>query len=188
MLYPSNIKKTYCKNTDHASRGMGLEAMINEANTYYLNNNKALIYKKPTPITISNVEYPNNKKVVTKGLFQTKSTLDYVGLYKGAYLDFDAKSTKNKTSFPLANIQNHQLQHIKRVIENKGISFLIIQVLDNYFLFRGEDLLSFIATNERKSIPINYIKEKGFEIKLSYNPVLNYLKVIDQIYFKEELK
>lgn len=32
----------------------------------------------------------------------------------------------NKTSFPLANIEKHQIQHLKNVICNQGIAFFII--------------------------------------------------------------
>ncbi len=113
LLYPNNIKKDYHHSISHANRGMDLEHLINDANKYYLDNDIAVIYKKPTPITISNVEYSDNEKKVTKGLFKQKSTLDYVGLYKGKYLDFDAKSSVNKTSFPLSNIHKHHLMYKK---------------------------------------------------------------------------
>lgn len=182
MLYPCNNKKIYKKNICYANRGMELEALINEANDYYKVNNIAIIYKKPTPVTISKVKYENNKKVLTKGYFNNKSTLDYVGLYKGKYLDFDAKSTINKTSFPIKNIHNHQLKHIENIINHGGISFLIININNEIYLLKGEDILSFIENNNRKSIPYNYIKEKGFIIKLKYNPTLDYIKVIEQIF------
>lgn len=178
LLYPDN-NKIYKKNISYRNRGMQLEALLDEANKYYLVNDIAVIYKKPTPITISKVAYNNNNKVLTKGYFKNKSTLDYVGLYKGNYLDFDAKSTKNKTSFPLSNIHNHQIKHIENIINHGGISFLIIEINKEIFLFKGEDLLSYLKENDKKSISYHYIKEKGFNIKLKYNPTLDYLKVID---------
>lgn len=185
MLYPNNIKKEYHHNIAHANRGMDLEKLINEANLYYLNNDIGIIYKKPTPITISKVEYSDNEKKLTKGLFQQKSTLDYVGIYKGKYLDFDAKCTLNKSAFPLSNIHPHQLEHIKRIIKHGGISFLIIEFNNEYYLFKGETLIDFIRNNERKSIPLNYIEQNSKKIKLSLNPTLDYLKVVDEIYIKE---
>lgn len=182
LLYPCNNKKIYKKSVCYANRGMKLEALINEANEFYKVNNIAIIYKKPTPVTISKVKYEDNKKILTKGYFNNKSTLDYVGLYQGKYIDFDAKSTNNKTSFPIKNIQNHQLKHIKNIINHGGISFLIIEMNNNFFILKGEDIISFINIEKRKSIPYNYIKEKGFEIKLKYNPTLDYIKVIEYIF------
>ena len=99
LFYPASVKKEYQKIYSHKNRGLDLEHLINITNDYYLNNNIAVIYKKPTPITVSKVDYKNNK--VTEGFYKTPSTLDYNGIYKGKYIDFDAKETVKKTSFPL---------------------------------------------------------------------------------------
>jgi len=184
LLYPNKIKKENKGTITYANRGMDLENLINDANTYYLNNDIAVIYKKPTPIKISKVKFDTGKPEVVKGLFNQKSTLDYVGLYKGKYLDFDAKKTLNKTSFPLENLHEHQLEHIKRVIKHKGLSFLIIEINNLIYLLKGEDIIEYIDNNNRKSIPYNYIKEKGYLINYSYNPIIDYIKVIDKAYFK----
>lgn len=182
MFYPNNIKKEVKKNISFANRGMDLEKLISDANDYYLSVDKAVIYKKPTPVKISSVTYKNDIPKVD-GYLNQKSTLDYVGLYKGKYLDFDAKKTLNKNSFPLSNIHNHQLVHMKRIINHGGIAFLIIDINNEVYLLKGEDILSFIEENERKSIPYDYIKDKGYIIEYSYNPILDYLRVIDKIYY-----
>ena len=183
LLYPSNLKKTYKKEVSHANRGMDLEALINETNKYYLVNDIAIIYKKPTPIAIKNTEY-QGKKIKTTGFLQAKSTLDYVGLYKGRYLDFDAKSTQNKTSFPINNISDHQMKHIKNIINHGGICFLIIEMNNQIFLLKAEDLISFISNHNRKSIPYDFLTDNGYIIKFSINPRLDYLDTINKIYFK----
>lgn len=182
MFYPNNIKKEIKKNISFANRGMDLEKLISDANDYYLSADKAVIYKKPTPVKISSVTYKNDIPKVD-GYLNQKSTLDYVGLYKGKYLDFDAKKTLNKNSFPLSNIHNHQLVHMKRIINHGGIAFLIIDINNEVYLLKGEDIISFIEENERKSIPYDYIKDKGYIIEYSYNPILDYLRVIDKIYY-----
>lgn len=181
MLYPNKIKKDFQKVVNHSNRGMDLESLINEANKYYLLNDLAVIYKKPTPVTISKIKTKDNNAKEVSGYLKQKSTLDYVGLYKGRYLDFDAKSTINKTCLPIANIHPHQLEHIKRIINHQGISFLIIEIKDKYYLLKGEDLLEYIKQGKQKNIAYDYIKEKGIEIKLEINPYLNYLKAIDQL-------
>ena len=186
MNYPNKIKKQQ-NNIIYSNRGMSLENMINESNKYYLDEDKALIYKKPTPIGIVDVSYENHQKIIKKAYFQTQSTLDYNGIYKGKYIDFEAKETKNKTSFPLENIHPHQIKHINSVIRHGGISFLLILINNVVYLLKGEDFINFVNNNTRKSIPYSYIKEKGFLIKYNYLPVLDYLKVIDKIYNIKEI-
>lgn len=180
LFYPASVKKEYQKIYSHKNRGLDLEHLINITNDYYLNNNIAVIYKKPTPITVSKVDYKNNK--VTEGFYKTPSTLDYNGIYKGKYIDFDAKETVKKTSFPLSNIHPHQIKHIERIINHGGISFIVLKMNSFYYLLKGEDLLDFIKNNERKSIPFEYIDNKCKKIKESITPALDYLKIIDEEY------
>ena len=181
MLYPGCIKKEYKRNISHKNRGMKLENLINQTNEYYIENDIAIIYKKPTPILVCQVDYKKNK--ILEGYYKIPSTLDYNGIYKGKYLDFDAKETLNKTSFPLSNIHEHQLLHMKRVIEHGGISFLIIKMNNLYYLLDGNIILNFIEKNDRKSIPYEFIKENGKIIKEGITPALDYIKVINEIYF-----
>lgn len=186
MQYPNNINKDFKSNISHSNRGMDLENLINLTNKYYIDNDIAVIYKKPTPIGIVDVSYANHKKTIEKAYFKEQSTLDYNGLYKGKYIDFDAKETKNKTSFPLSNIHEHQEEHIRRIIKHQGIAFLIIKMNNLYYLLTGEDYITYINNNDRKSIEYNYIKEVGYLIKENYQPALDYIKIIDEIYFKGE--
>ena len=181
MSYKINFNSTY------ANRCMGLENDINETNKYYIEKGIALIYKKPTPIGISKVSYVNGKQIIKEGFFQSPSTLDYNGVYKGYYIDFDAKETTSKTSFPLTNIHPHQLIHIRRVIKHQGITFLIIKMCATYFLFPGWDLIDFVDNNTRKSIPLEYIKEKSYVIKEGFIPPLDYIKALDLL-IKEKTK
>lgn len=189
MEYPSGIKKKIVNQITYSNRGMNLESDINITNTYYLNNDIAIIYKKPTPITINKVDYPSRKDAVIKEAhFKIPSTTDYNGIYKGKYIDFEAKETK-KDIFPLANIHSHQIEHLKKIVSHGGIGFLIVSftTLNKVFLLDGVDLFYFLENNNRKSIPINYFIEKGYEINYSYNPRIDYLKIIDKIYFKGEV-
>ena len=184
MNYPKGIKKT---NTDNYikfdNRGMGLENDINMTNQYYIDKKIAYIYKKPTPIQVTKVDYKNNSMIIKEAYFKEPSTTDYNGLYNGLYIDFEAKETTSKTSFPLSNIHAHQIQHIKNVIENGGIGFLIVRfsTLNKDYLLFGDDFIKYISNNERKSIPIDYFNDKGYLIELSYVPRLDYLKIIDNV-------
>ena len=186
MNYPKGIKNNAIINKippRYDNRGMGLENDINLTNQYYIDIKKAYIYKKPKPIQVTKIEYKNNSMIIKEGFFKEPSTTDYNGLYNGKYIDFEAKETNNKTSFPLDNIHKHQIEHIRNVINNKGIGFIIVRFnkLDKNFLLLGKDLIYFIDNNIRKSIPLNYFIDKGFLIENNYLPRLDYLKIIDNI-------
>ena len=181
MNYPNKLKREYHKNINYANRGMDLESIINDTNDYLLSKDIALIYKKPTPIGVVKVSFVNNKQVIDKAYFATQSTLDYNGLYRGKYIEFDAKNTESKTSFPLSNVHEHQIKHIRNVINHKGIVFLIIRINGLFYLLNGPDFIGFIDNNTRKSIPYDYIKEYGYELEYNYIKGLNYLKYVDVI-------
>ncbi|MFI3261092.1 MAG: Holliday junction resolvase RecU [bacterium] len=176
MKYPGNFKKNYTKNISYANRGMDLENIINEANTYYLNNDLAVIYKISTPITVLNVS--NNK--INSGFYKEKSSLDYAGIYKGKHVEFDAKETK-LSYLPLNNIHEHQLLHMKRILHQGGITFLIICIKNEYYLLEGKLIFNFIDTTDRKSIPYEYIKNNGKLIKYNYLKGLDYLELLEEL-------
>ena len=174
------------KNTSFSNRGMFLENIINESNTYYNSIEKSLIFKKPTPIKVLNVTYPNNRShLIDKAVYSSISTLDYNGIYREKYIEFDAKECHSISSFPLSNIKEHQLSHIKNVIKQKGLVFLIIYMNNEFFLLKGNDIINYIENNDRKSIEFDYIKTKGIKISESYLPRLKYLDAVDIAFFKE---
>lgn len=175
MNYKTNFNSTY------ANRGMGLENDINETNKYYITYDIALIYKKPTPIRITKTDYKSMR--VTDAFFESQSTLDYNGVYKGYYIEFDAKETKSKTSFTINNIHNHQIEYIKKVIKHNGIVFLIVRfsLLNKDYILKGEDLIKFINDNDRKSIPLEYFEKYCYKLEIKYAPRLDYIKIVDKL-------
>ena len=186
MNYPGGVKKETKVNSiiSHSNRGMTLEADLNITNEYYRDIDKAYIYKKPTPIKITKVNYPSRVEAVIKEAFFTvPSTTDYNGIYKGKYIDFEAKETKSKTSFSLNNIHKHQIEHLKNINRHGGIAFLIVRftVLNETYLLEITKLLDFINKEDRKSIPISYFKNNAYLIKDNYRPRLDYLKIVDDL-------
>ena len=167
----------------HGNRGMNLEEDINLSNEYYRANGLCLITKRPTPINVVKVDYSKGA-VITNAYFEKQSTTDYNGVYKGRYIDFEAKSTLLITSFPLANISKHQIDHLKQVLRHDGIAFFIIEFtrLDKVFLLDAFYVINFYENGQRKSIPFKDIQTNGHEIKKGFAPRLNYLDVIDEIY------
>ena len=169
-----------------SNRGMNLENDINLSNEWYTEKGIALITKRPTPINIVKVDYSKGARI-TDAYFEKQSTTDYNGVYKGKYLDFEAKNTKNRTSFPLNNIEAHQILHLKRVIEHGGIAFFIIQfqTRNEVYLLDASFVIHFWEKGERKSIPYETFKEDGILIEQGYNPRLYYLDAVDKKYFKK---
>ena len=147
MNYPNGLNKKYANAINYGNRGMSLEEDLNITNQYYLENDIAVIYKKPTPITINHVDYPNRyDAVITNAKFKIPSTTDYNGIYKGKYIDFEAKETANKTSFPLANIHTHQIEHLRKIVKHGGIGFIIVNFssLNRIFLLDAKELFKFL--------------------------------------------
>lgn len=172
----------------YANRGMDLEHDINITNEYYLEKNIGVIHKKPTPIKVTKVSYPTRSSTIIKeAFFELPSTTDYNGIYKGKYIDFEAKETQSKTSFPLSNIHKHQIKHIEDIIRHGGIGFILVyfKLINKIYYLKGEDLINFISNTDRKSIPLSYFEEKGFILKERINPYIDYLKIVDELYFKE---
>lgn len=186
---PSAGKKRPSQKPDFSNRGMTLEEDINQTNKSYLELNRAVIHKKPTPVQIVNVDFPKRSAAVIKeAYFKQASTTDYNGIYKGRYIDFEAKETKNKTSFPLANVHQHQIDHMKQVCEHGGICFLIIRfsTLGETYLLEAEKLFPYWERQNdggRKSIPYQEIVTKGYIISLKYHIRVDYLHVLDDLYF-----
>ena len=189
---PSELKKRQGKKTKEdisasaSNRGMNLEGDINLSNEWYTEKGIALITKRPTPINIVKVDYTKGAKIVD-AYFEKQSTTDYNGVYKGKYLDFEAKNTQSKTSFPLSNIEKHQITHLKRVIEHGGIAFFIIQFQqkNEVYLLDASFVINFWENGDRKSIPYEVFKQDGILIEQGYNPRLQYLKAVDQKYFQK---
>lgn len=184
----SNSKKSVSSKVHLSAmnRGMDLEEDINLSSEYYREKNLCLITKRPTPINVVKVDYSRGARIID-AYFEKQSTTDYNGVYKGRYIDFEAKSTKTKTSFPLANISPHQIKHLKAVKSNGGIAFFIIEFVTNdneTYLVDADYIIKFIEDGERKSIPYKEIVKNGHLIKRGYIPRLDYLPVIEEVYFK----
>ena len=182
---PKNSRKISVKSTSfkHGNRGMDLEEDINLSNDYYRNNGLCLITKRPTPINVVKVDYSKGA-IITNAYFEKQSTTDYNGVYKGKYIDFEAKSTIKITSFPLSNISVHQIEHLKNVLKHQGIAFFIIEFakLEEVYLLDASYVIDFYEHGERKSIPYDEFLKHGHQIKKGFAPRLNYLEVIDKIY------
>jgi recombination protein U len=120
-------------------RGSFLEDLLNVTNELYKQRGLAIVQKIPTPITPTQVD--NKERVILKGYFERKSTVDYIGLFKGTAFCFDAKQT-GKDYLPLQNIHNHQMDFMERYEKHLGVSFLLVHfaLRDQVFFLPHKDL------------------------------------------------
>lgn len=168
-----------------ANRGQPFEDDINSTNEYYRNKDLAIIHKRPTPINIVSVDYSKGA-MITKAYFETQSTTDYNGVYKGHYIDFEAKSTRSKTALPLGNIAAQQVEHLERVLRHGGIAFFLIELarFSEFYLLPAEFVCHFYREKPRKSIPFSDIRTYGYAIKEGFSPRIDYLPVVDLVFLK----
>lgn len=174
--------------TTHGGRGMTLEQEINESNQYYLANDIAVIHKKPTPVQIVKVDYPKRSAaVIREAYFRQPSTTDYNGVYRGRYIDFDAKETKETTRFPLDNFHQHQVEHMRSCLKQGGICFGLIKfvTLDQLYLLKASDLIDYWDQQDtaggRKSIPKATFDQIAVPIQYQLNPIIAYLDAVDKV-------
>lgn len=188
--YPNKKKMTNRNYVSASNRGMDFEAMINQTNAFYRDNDIAVIYKKPIPIQIVGVDYARRSAAkITEAYYKLPSTTDYNGVYKGHYIDFEAKETRSKTSFPIKNIHEHQINHLKQVKNHGGICFIIVyfSALGQIFLMDADDVVRFYERSKkgRKSITVAEFEATSYPIKEGYRKPVDYLKILDQHYLKQ---
>jgi len=172
--------------TSASRRGMTLEADINQSNEYYLSTDKAVIHKKPTPVQIVHVDYPRRTAAkITEAYFKVPSTTDYNGIYRGKYIDFEAKETASKTSFPFSSIHPHQIEHLRQVLHHGAIGFFIIRfkAYDETYFIEASKVIPHYLDDQKRSLSYKWFKEEGILIPFGLTPSVDYLKVIDQLYF-----
>jgi recombination protein U len=172
------------QSVDFANRGMTFEKMINESNQYYLSRGLAVIHKKPTPIQIVKVDYPHRSRAkIVEAYFRQASTTDYSGVYKGHYIDFEAKETQQKQSMPMKNFHQHQIDHMTAVVQQGGICFVLLHFakLNETYLLPAPYLIDFYNIDHgSKSMPLTFIQENGYRIETDRLPSVPYLDIIEQ--------
>lgn len=183
--YQAVAQTSAAQSVTYGGRGMTLEQELNASNAYYRQTNQAVVYKKPTPVQIVKVDYPKRSQaVIQEAYFKTPSTTDYNGVYQGYYLDFEAKETKNKTSFPLKNFHAHQIQHFADCLAQAGICFVVMRfvTLRRLFVYPASALIACwheASAAGPKSIPLAAISQTGFELTPKLQPMIPYLDGVD---------
>lgn len=180
----NNIKKVKKETVDFANRGMTFEKMINDTNDYYLSRGLAVIHKKPTPVQIVKVDYPKRSRAkIVEAYFRQASTTDYSGVYRGHYIDFEAKETRQKQSMPMKNFHAHQIEHMDQVLNQGGICFVLLHFssLKETYLLPAPYLIEFYKIDKGgKSMPLDYIQKHAYLIEQNILPSIPYLDIISK--------
>ena len=140
------------------SKGKALENAVSKTNMRYRVNGDALILYKGTSVNIT-----KNTVLLQKG------PPDFEGLLKGGtYICFDAKETADKTSLPLVNLAEHQVNHLKLTSELGGVGFFLVHFYKLYETKAYKIPIDFILPywdawkydGGRASIPVKDLKEE----------------------------
>ena len=161
-------------------RGSSFEEMINHTNEVYREQKLALIQKIPTPITP--VKFDQQSRHITLAYFDQQSTVDYIGSVQGIPVCFDAKECAKQT-FPLQNVHAHQVEFMRLMEEQGGVSFLLIYFseTDECYYMRFEELLRFWRRSEeggRKIIRREELDNSYFIEDIRF-PFIPYLVMLD---------
>lgn len=185
IKYPTPQKNiTNTKTVNHIKTlGMLFENALNESNDYYLKKGIANIHKKPTPIQVVKVDYPKRSaSKIVEAYYKTPSTTDYNGIYRGKYIDFEAKETI-KNIFSFKHIYKHQIEHLLNIKKLGGIAFVIIyfRISNEVYIFDIDVFYKLYLDETRKSISFNNAIEYGIKVDLGYTPLIDYLKAVDKL-------
>lgn len=164
-------------------RGDQLEELLLLSNEYYRSKKLGRIDKVNVPIKVIKRE---NNGMISKAFFEKRSTVDFHGVIQGMPIVFDAKETHLK-SLPIQNIHEHQIEYMKDINYQGGLSFIIIhfKAYNEYFLIPFEIIWDYYIgskNGKRKSIPYKAL-DKNFQIPITTNGILNYLPILN-IYVK----
>jgi recombination protein U len=162
-------------------RGSAFENTLNYTNQTYINQGRALINKRPTPVKV----LKSKGTRVLSGFFEEKSTVDYDGIYQGKSIVFEAKSTKEKR-LPLSMISDHQIRYLNTAEKQGAISFLIVEMrATNMVFYIPNGMLQKYVKDAndggRKSIPIRDLEVYAYEVKSQNGVPLDYLSVVDDL-------
>jgi recombination protein U len=154
------------------NKGMYLEMLLNNWCELLCGTGRGIINK--VPVNYDLLEVKNN---IISGVIKSNNNCDYIGIYNGQYVEFEAKETEKET-FPLANIKPHQLKKLTQVAQCGGIAFVVIYFHQyNRFFAVTITALTTLAT---KKIPLSWLEENGIEIFMQ-NLTLNLDRLMQQL-------
>lgn len=165
----------------YGKRGQAFENLLNYTNQVYTNQGRAIINKRATPVKV----LKSKGTRVLSGFYESKSTVDYDGIYNGRSIVFEAKSTK-ETRLPLSIIPDHQIDYLDAAERQGAISFVIAEMraCDTVFYIPNRLLQKYVKdarNGGRKSIPIRDLEVYAYEVESDNGVPLDFLSVVDEL-------
>ncbi|CAM4018597.1 Holliday junction resolvase RecU [Geobacillus stearothermophilus] len=163
-----------------ANRGMAFEHLIEYTNRCYRIKGIAHIEKVPTPWKV--IRRGNR---IISAFPEKKGMVDFIGIAHGRMIAFDAKSTRERTRFPLDNIEDHQMAFLKSWRDQGAITFFLVEFVNQHevYLLRFSDAEKWWGQSKqggRKSIPYEWFAEHCDLVKSSRGITIDYLKCLEK--------
>ncbi|MGZ9800566.1 Holliday junction resolvase RecU [Mycoplasma sp. AC1221] len=157
------------------NRGMFLESVLNKTIDYYWRHKIAYIEKKGLDVSLKTITKEGKKLVVRDSNIYKKSTVDYIGCYKGIFVCFEAKSC-NEDRFDLANLKEHQIDYLNNINSNGGIAFVVIffSHVNRFFKIYTRYLCKLFKEGIH-SIKLDDVIKNSKELSLEFPCILNIL-------------
>ena len=176
------IRDSYIK----SNMGMGFESDISKCCDYYRSKGIADIYKRPTPIKVVRMS-KTKPGMIEEAYFEAKSTTDYVGIYKGKYIDFECKETIHD-SVPYHMIREQQYDHLSFILSLGGIGFFLVSFksYQEVYLMKASIILDAIKKKKHPGFKREFFMEHGIRLERSYLPPYKLIEAIDKA-FSEQL-
>ena len=154
----------------YRGRGSLFEKIIDTSNAIYKSQGKAILH------------HPATQAIPIKGkaVYVRKAGVDYIGFCQDGGLAIEAK-TSNQVSFPLSSITDQQaefLYHSKQIGGNHMQAFFLIEMRAHKTIWRlnVDDVVEFVQTSKRKSIPKCYFVMKGLICRAKNGVPVDYLE------------
>lgn len=163
-----------------SNMGMAFEADVSKTCDFYREKEVAEIYKRPTPIRIVRMS-KTKKGMIEEAYFEEKSTTDYVGIYKGRYIDFECKETIHDT-IPYHMIREQQYRHLDIITRLGGIGFFLVSFksAQEVYLIDCRKILQRTREKEHPGFKRSFFIENGTRVRRGYNPPYYLLEAIDE--------
>lgn len=148
-----------------ANLGQNIEQMLDMSCQQYFDRGIACIQKVPTPFKIVGTSGKLLLVVPSK-----KSTVDYLGEFQGVPFAMEAKSSQNKTYYPVDpfNREAHQREFLSRW-NGKKYFFIAFETLNENYLVPYSEMPS------EQKIPIDWFRTNLPNIKSRNGIILDFL-------------
>lgn len=166
-----------------ANRGKALEELINMANRQYRSKKLAVVHKVPTEW----IPLRDRTGRIVNAKVEQKAAVDYLGVYYGRSLAFDAKHSAGDR-IRWDRVEPHQADFLSDWEEDGGISFILVAFrMQHFFAVPWQAWRKGIAAWRRKEGQASISLKKMdplWEVKATRRSVIDYLATVDNLCLK----